>query len=249
MRKFHLLFAVLLLALPAFTAQARTNEGKNQDPLRRKNYIMVGLASQHMRLDGEKRLEYDSEAGVSFNFGHTFYLHKEPICNFMKVGLDWTYLSLSSAMYKTGNGIHIGLPVEGVPSDHDDDDDPGVYSVDIGMSVGPSLTMAPFYGAKNAARNLVGQTYFHVTPSYSAILAGEDESELDHGYATFFNVGANVAYKWISVGYEYRWGGANFDRLTVTDVDIDEDPTITIDNVSDRKVKFGTSVIYVRFVF
>ena len=291
MKKINLL-AALLLALTASTAQAQTDSTSTalQDKLnslqqsvtrlqekednrsqteydnavwKRKKHISIGYSTQDMKdADNALGMKYNSQIAITFDFGKTFYLHKKPIANLMMIGLDWSWINLSFAKYKSGSGIHLNS-LTGDYSDYDDDDygydyddliddiDLGVYSMSAGMSVGPSLTFTPFYNTGKGLQHLLAQTYFHVTPSYTGIIMSEDgESEFCHGYTTYFNWGINVSYKVISVGYEYRWGKTKFNSLSLDISDEDEnEPKPTTYEDEKQKKKFGSSSLYIRFNF
>lgn len=60
-----------------------------------------------------------------------------------------------------------------------------------------------------------------------------------------FNFGVDVAYKAISLGYEYRWGNSKFNSLSLA-YDEEEGEDIKTDK---QKFKFGTSTVYLRFNF
>jgi hypothetical protein len=243
---------------------ARSEAEYNNAVWKRKKHISLGFSTQNME-DADNALKFKSQSGFTFDWGKTFYLHKKPIANIMKVGIDWSWINFSFAKYKSGSGIHVNTGDYSNYEDYDDyedydnfdeddfnvDWDLGVYSLAVGMSVGPSITFAPFYNTGKGLQYLLAQTYFHVTPSYTGIIMTEDgESEAYHGYTTYFNWGINVSYKFISVGYEYRWGKSKFNNFSL-DFDDDEEyesePT-TYDE-GKQKMKFGTSLFYVRFNF
>ncbi len=227
---------------------------------KRNKYKTIGLSTQKLE-DAEDvaNMEYKSKVGVLFEMGKTFYLHKKPIANLMKVGIDWSYLNLSFAKYEDGKGVNI----PSIPS-YDDDDynadtdidiDLGVYSLAAGMSVGPSVTFAPFYNIGKGLQHILAQTYFHVTPSYTGILLSKDnDSEIKSGYTTYFNLGLNVSYKKISIGYEYRWGKSKFNSLSLDmyeddengSTDYDENGSTDYKDNAKQKIKFGTSTFYIR---
>ncbi len=232
---------------------------------KRKAHLTIGFSTQKMEdADNADNMQYKSKMGCILDWGKTYYLHKKPIANFMKVGIDWSWIDLSFAKYKSGKGIHINTSsasdyvgsVSGSGSYDTDNIDPdftteidlGVYSLSAGMSVGPSVTFAPFYATGKGFQHILAQTYFHVTPSYTGIILSRDGStKVKSGYTTYFNWGINVSYKVISVGYEYRWGKSKFNTLAL-DTD-DEDTSDSYDNNEKQKIKFGTSVFYVRFNF
>ncbi len=234
---------------------------------KRKAHIKIGFSTQKMEdADNAANMSYKSQMGYIFEWGKTFYLHKKPIANVMKVGLDWSWIDLSFAKYKSGTGIHINNPTGDV-SDYVDGNgnytggdintgdiitgDLGVYSLSVGMSVGPSVTFSPFYGVGKGFQHILAQTYFHVTPSYTGIIISskDDNTEVKSGYTTYFKWGINVSYKIISVGYEYRWGKSKFNSLALDLNGNDESESTIYEKDEKQKIKFGTSVFYIRFNF
>ena len=246
---------------------ARTQTEYNNAIWKRKKHISISFSAQNMEdADNPLNMKFKSQAGFTFDWGKTFYLHKKPIANLMKIGLDWSWINLSFAKYKSGSGIHSNWSA-GDYSNYDDDDDDdygyddedddfnldidlGVYSLSAGMSVGPSFTFAPFYNTGKGLQHLLAQTYFHVTPSYTGIIMTEnDETEVYHGYTTYFNWGINVSYKLISVGYEYRWGKSRFNQMSLDFDDDGEDESETTPSNDKQKIKFGSSAFYIRLNF
>jgi hypothetical protein len=241
---------------------ARTQTEYNNAIWKRKKHISISFSTQNMEdADNPLDMKFKSQAGFNLDWGKTFYLHKKPIANFMKIGLDWSWINLSFAKYKSGSGIHFNS-LAGDYSDYDDEDygygyddfnldiDLGVYSLSAGMSVGPSFTFAPFYNTGKGLQHLLAQTYFHVTPSYTGIIMTEDgETEAYHGYTTYFNWGINVSYKFISIGYEYRWGKSKFNRMSLDFDDDKDDESETTPSNDKQKIKFGSSAFYIRLNF
>lgn len=205
---------------------------------KRKKYFMLGYTTQTIKADYNE--DTKSKFGVSLNWGRTYYLHKKPIANLLKIGLDWTWLSLYYVNYKMDDADY----------DYYDEGDskPSMHSIDVGMGIGPSVTVSPFYSMGKGLQHILLRTYFHVIPSYTCLLSSEDGStDVYHAYTTYFKWGINVSYKVISVGYEYRWGSSKFSG---TEFDYDDDEGYGF-NPSDTKptFKFGANTLYVRFCF
>lgn len=228
----------------------RSKNEYNDAVWKRNKYFGIGFSTQKMT-DAEDvdNMEHKSEVGFALDWGKTFYLHKKPIANLMKVGIDWSFINLSFAKYKSGTGSN-GSSISDDDDDYDTDDDLGVYSLAAGMSVGPSVTFAPFYNTGKGLQHILAQTYFHVTPSYTGIILSEKgKTEIKSGYTTYFNWGLNVSYKMISVGYEYRWGKSKINDFTLY-MDEDNGSESLVQNNDDKhKIKFGTSSFYIRLRF
>lgn len=143
--------------------------------------------------------------GFSLGLGKTWYLHKRPIANVVKFGLDWTWLDLNYARYEAAGQSQIGSG-----------------QVDAGMQIGPSITLNP-------AGRLKISAYGRVSPTYSAVWTN---NWLAHHYVTYYNCGATLAWRAISFGLEFRQGGATYNSLDIekpqdeTD-NTDPDPSLT----------------------
>lgn len=151
----------------------------------------MAYVNQTVKNELSSNFNIKSDWGASLSWGKTFYLHKKPIGGMLKFGLDWTWLDINGAGYS-------GLQ-------NDDYDEMATYQAEIGMQLGPSVTVNPVHHLKIGA-------YFRVTPSYSAIYVPDNETVWGN-YATFYNVGATIAWKVLSVGVEYRRGGAKYASL------------------------------------
>lgn len=156
----------------------------------RAGYLNVGFVTQSVIEDYTFSEINDvlmtSDWGVSLTSGKTYYLHKKPIADMVKIGLDWSWLDINCARYLSNLGY--------VPGHREYE----VYQAEVGMQFGPSVTVNPVHHLKVSA-------YFRVTPSYSAIY--NVDRERGYGsYVTMYNVGAAVAWKLLSLGVEYRGG-------------------------------------------
>ena len=166
---------------------------------KRAKYFNIGYVIQNRTeqfSDGESVL--NSKLGVDLSWGKSFYLHKKPIGGVLKFGLDWSWIDINYAYY-SGTGIYEGVKA---------------HQADFAMQFGASVTVNPVHHLKISG-------YFRVSPTYSLCVnpgagGGFEDAELTHGYVTFFNGGACIAWKVLSFGYEYRWGKANMKNLRYT---------------------------------
>lgn len=166
-------------------------------------------------------MEWKSEFGAGLTVGRTYYLHKKPLFNMVKFGIDVAWMDISYAKYKQPDewGLNPALTKAygdgGWDDDYDYDDemdedlDLGLHQIDVSMQAGLSLTVNPVSHLKAAV-------YFRYVPTYSMVLI--DES-FGSGFVSNFAAGASVAYKCISVGIESRWGGNG----TYKGMELDED--------------------------
>lgn len=197
----RLLFVILALWMGVGVAYSQTNEvetgvGKKKEYSNnriwrnRAGYFNVGFVQQAVVEDytfsSVNAVLMVSDWGASLTSGKTFYLHKKPIADMVKVGVDWSWFDLNVASYVSNLNY--------VPGNVDFQ----LYQAEIGMQLGPSVTVNPVHHLKVSA-------YFRVAPSYSA-LYNVDRKQGYGNYVTMYNVGAAVAWKLLSVGVEYRGG-------------------------------------------
>ena len=161
---------------------------------RRSGYLNLSYVTQNTKTNIDELSSMNSDWGAALSWGKTFYLHRQPIANVLKFGLDWTWLDLNGACFN-----------QSLTSIFDGAYDEVLYQLDAGMQLGPSITV-------NLVHHLKVSTYFRMTPSYSAIYAVENELFMGR-YATYYNVGAAIAWRLLSLGVEYRTGKATYDDL------------------------------------
>lgn len=184
-----ILIVCLLSLCAAVTASAETRNDKAVWH-KRATYLNLGYVRQDLSGDMIPGT-VSSDLGGSLSWGRTFYLHKKPIGNFLKFGLDWSWLDLNAARY--------------APAGMEND----VYQLDAAMQIGPSLTVNPVGRLKLSA-------YARVAPTYSAMWLNET---LAHGFTAHYNYGATLAWRMISVGVEFRNGFKDAFEYKVIDVE------------------------------
>ena len=178
--------------------------------------------------------EMDSEWGVSFTTGRTYFLHKTPILNLIKFGIDATWFDIDYSQYTVKQII-----------DLDQTDKETMYHLDLGMQVGPSVTLNPVSKMNVAA-------YFRYAPTLSGMYFDENGY---YGYGSYFVSGLSVSYKHIGLGIERKWGDCKFNTINVDEDNVDyEDEHASIDDmVTTKKGKdksqFGALRVYVTFRF
>lgn len=168
---------------------------------KRRKYFYIGYMNQTLTHQDVPGLEWKSDLGFSFGIGRTYYLHKKPLFNMLKFGLDATWLDISYAKYSQPKGWE--EPSES--TELDDEEDLGTHQVEIGLHFGPSITINP-------VDHLKLNGYFHFIPSGSMIILND---EANTSYVSNFAVGAAISYKAISLGIESRWGKAKYNSFSV----------------------------------
>ena len=215
---------------------------------KRAKYFNIGYITNQTLTDKvDAEAEWKSDFGVSLTFGKTYYLHKKPLLNMIKFGIDATWFELSYAKYSepdayANDGAYTRAYGDYGGYDYDDEEDIdlGIHQIDASMHVGPSITVNPIGDLKVAA-------YFHYVPTYSMLVI---DDSFGHGYVSNFAFGASVAYKAISFGIEHRWAKkATYNGLSFDDEGIDyEDPAFDDVIQSDKwKMKSKSFRIFLSF--
>ena len=163
-------YVMLLLVLTIAKGVDAQNENKPKGTYLNLNYMMAKMGT------------IDSEYSAGLTVGNTFYVHKNPIANMIRFGVDWSFLDLNFAQF----GV-----------------DYKSYKAEAGMHIGPSVTVSP-------VKNLHLSAYARFAPCYSALYYDNDE-EFSGAYASFFVAGTSVSYNVISLGIESRWGTTSYD--------------------------------------
>ena len=64
----------------------------------RAKYMNVGFVKQTLT-SKDNDVKYKSSAGMNLTWGKTYYLHKKPILNMIKIGLDWSWMDFTYVKY------------------------------------------------------------------------------------------------------------------------------------------------------
>ncbi len=205
-----------IVLLVTFALLACSNVMAQKDDMRLK-YLNLGFPIMKTTMPNSPTLK--SDFGISLTVGRTYLLHKNPIGNVLYFGIDATWFDINYTKYK--------LEPEDTMYDICN-----FHQLEIGVQVGPSLTIKP-------AKNLLLHGYFRYAPSYSALVSKEEESV--HGnYASMFVGGGSISYRFISVGVEKRFGKSKYKDFTgIYDREYS----------SSDKTKFSGVRIYLSFRF
>lgn len=231
--------------------EEQVNDTQEQQRLdrvwRRSKYRNIAFVKQSLQEVGGTGEKWNSDYAFALTMGRTYYLHRKPILNLIKVGIDWTYFDLNYANY--GKISNYALEGDGTPADpdypyeeKDEDLNIGRHQFEYSMHVGPSITVNPIDHLKVNA-------YFRYAPTFSGILI---DDEFSCNYASFFVSGASISYKLISFGIEGRWGKAKYNNFSMnefTEEDLDvENPNLgDMVNKSKRKFKTNSVRFYISF--
>lgn len=162
-----------------------------------------------------------SRWGVAFKAGRNIYVHPKPIANLVKFGI-FIGAELNYMNFEKGHGSISSITGGNYYDDDDDyydddyyDDDYvslGSHYLTAGLAIGPTATFMPFYWCSNpnVARIKV-RPFFHVVPSYSAlIVSDEDDAEVHGAFACLFSGGFELIWRKLSLGFEWKGGRARY---------------------------------------
>jgi hypothetical protein len=206
---------------------------------------------------------YHSKFGVMTRFDKTYYLHRRPIAEIIKIGLDAIWSDATIVKLNTENGNRTSnwdsLGDSSYEYDYDDDEDEsgslnlgdiGMWTITESLGVGPSVTIAPFAKSSSGIKYLKAKIYGHYKPSYMAQLYYEDEDfDFKGGFCNIFEIGGRIMYRRISVGIDGNWGSGKFkSMLSGLMSELMEDS----DSISDNekiKHKIANTRVYLSFNF
>lgn len=199
----------------------------------RKSYVNLTYTNADFKIntlpEGDQSVKpgkvYKSDWGIAFNLGTQYNLHK-PIANMATINLDYSYLNIGVNHYAKEDNYEYKSTEHKI-----NDNNKELYSRpwggdkfegSFGMSLGPSVTIAPFTHidaqAVNALHYLKFNVYYHFGYNASVAYAKvEDKVEggnstkidpasFDWGHGTYSEFGLCVSWKSIGFGFETRSG-------------------------------------------
>ncbi len=249
---------------------ARRDHEARQDRIwKRKKGIVIGWTNQTLSApDGEiinpdGTNKWKSNLGVNLRlFDRTWYVHKA-IAGQVRFGIDFA-VDVNYAQYKKAKGMKISSGLGGGTDDDFGDDfgsdfgdyddfdpsidmDLGMHQADAGVSVGPSVTVVPFYWLNNRhLDDIKVSLYYHLLPSYSGIIqSGDDDTSVASAFNFFNTFGGKISWKFLTLGVEHRWGSAKYEAMGFS-LDGDSDY-----EASGEKIKYKTTStrFYLKFSF
>jgi len=196
------------VAEPAKTTTARSSVSMSST-LKKGFYLRAGFM-----LPSTNYMGGDAKTGYDFQMGSQFYL-TPVIANHLKIGLDFSWLDLSYAAFKSdiANGYT------------------GIITV---IGVGPVVSYAPI-------EELAISTYAKAMPSFN-VRVGDEMVPNDLNIPVSqsvgrggFNInglwGLEIRYSLLDLGYEFNWGSSSMTEIgSKTGVDNTTKPTFKINN-------------------
>lgn len=230
-----LLFIAMTLALACVSSASAQSD---YDFWKHKSPIRLGYTFQ--TLEYEDGAELEQKMGFNLSKNWSIYLHKKPIADRIKFAID---LGLSTNYVKYDESDEWK---EAFRDEHEDildgEDVPelGIHQVDLGVAIGPSITVRPFGDWRLNA-------YFHVTPAGSILI---NDDEVSASFVPFLDYGIEASWRWLGVGVEMRQGKGKYKDMTskIAEEFIPDDVPGGIDEYmpeSDEKIKLKTKAIRV----
>lgn len=202
-------------------------------------------------LDGTPVGKFKSSWGISIKHGRNYRLHKTPIANMLQFNFDFNGLDLNVNHYKQEAGEYLydshHYKHEGSTSSNREYYFPWnleKYEANYGMSLGPSLTIAPFNSLDIMDLHYLKlNVYYHIGYHISGIYAisdedkdlnqsnrsdgvtftSEDYSKMEKnvkiawGHGLINSFGFNLSWKTIGLGYEHRSANIKYKALMTGD--------------------------------
>lgn len=245
-------------------SERRDYDARQERIWKRKKGLVIGWVNQTLSApdgevinpDGTSR--WKSNVGVNLRlFDRTWYVHKA-IAGMVRFGIDFA-VDMNYAQYKKSKGVKLSMGDDdgfddGFGDDFDNFDEPsldfdlGMHQLDGGLSVGPSVTVVPFYWLDNRhLDDIKVSLYYHFLPSYSGIIrSGDDDTEVASAFNLFGTVGGKISWKFLTLGVEHRQGSAKYDSFGLGLGEGDGESA-----VPDGKIKYKTKStrFYLKFSF
>lgn len=228
----------------------------------RKSYFNPGFVSSKLSskdpvflADGKSQpLKFKSQWGAQIQLGHSYTLHRKAIANMVQINLDFTYIDLTVNHYKLDS-----IPYKAFNPEQKWDGQPGTpaqqtegnynyngyeympwgadkYDLTYGMSLGPSVTVAPFTSLNIKGLHFLKlNLYYHIGYNVGMLLMDEksqshsnatgnkdkgkglsfDYLSWGHGLSTAF--GLSLSWKSIGIGWETRTANLKYKPISTGD--------------------------------
>ena len=197
-------------------SQKKANETHYKEIWKRNTFLNIVYGKEELSSEefpsakGPFSNEFKSALSLGLQSGRTYNLHKKPIGRVLFFGLDYTPLDLSFSKFDAEDIVPSSFMQNGqipyaVPWHKEK------YSLNYGMSLGPSVTLYPFTSiGKSATDNIRLQLFFHVGYRINGTLVKDKEADkksqstsaLLWGHGSYTTWGACLSWNVLGVGYE-----------------------------------------------
>ena len=218
--------------------------------------------------------EFKSDWGASLQWGHSFAFHKNPIANMVQINLDWSYMDLNVDHFKCeGDGKNLYDSRSILPNNDGKEYfympwNLEKYNICYGMSIGPSVDVAPFTWANAPAlHHIKVNLYYHIGYHASFLFVkNQEEADINQStknptdmteeekdvYARFYKMKDNVKHDFghgltQSFGFSVIWKfvGVGYEHRSAS---VEYIPLSSSDFGSDTyKFKSSTNRVFLQF--
>ena len=195
----------------------------------RKNYFNINYGSASMSPKGDYSTgipdqyapQFKTSWGVALTAGHNYNLLKKPVANIFQVNIDYNPLELTVNCY---DAVNDGFYNSGASNSEGKKYIPwnlAKYQFSYGMSVGPSVTLAPFVSLNGEGLHFLKlNLYYHIGYQVSLMYMPTDKEKdlnqtslsknmdivnLEFGHGLISAFGLSLSWKAIGLGYEYTY--------------------------------------------
>ena len=208
--------------------------------------------------------EMKSDWGASIQYGRSYRLHKKPIANVATFNIDYTGIDLNvnhfkaegTDQYKYNSSIKHTETTDGKAEEYYNLPwNMEKYEVNYGMSLGPSLTLAPFNLLNgNGLHFIKVNVFYHIGYNVSMIYSPNDKKldvnqsgvenyndtdykamesnlKMSWGHGMIQSFGINLSWKAIGIAYEHRTGKIKYKAMNTSDFGKNE---YEFDNATNR---------------
>lgn len=239
----------------------------------RRGYFNIAYANSTLDPDGQIPTgigngvvsKFKSDWGASIQLGRSYRLHKKAIANTLQFNIDYTYIDLGVNHFKAADGDYLydssnkktvinGAKTETyyyIPWNLEK------YEANYSMSLGPSLTIAPFnYIKARGLHHMKFNAYYHIGYGVSFLyMKNKKEADLNqqnmdnadykemsdnlklcwgHGLTSSF--GFTMSWKVIGIGYEHRSATWTYKSMNTKEFEDDS-----------NKFKSATNRVFIQF--
>ncbi len=228
----------------------------------RKSYFNPGFVSSKLSSkspvflnnQNSSDLSFKSKWGAQIELGHSYTLHRGAIANMVQINLDYTFIDLTVNHYEQDDKVfdkfdpsqkwqdQPGKPYQTSEGSYNNGDNyeylpwgADKYDLTYGMSLGPSITIAPFTSLNIKGLHFLKlNVYYHVGYNVGLLLMDHkstthsnatgnnkdkkskglsfDYLSWGHGLSTSF--GLSLSWKSIGIGWETRTANLNYKPIS-----------------------------------
>ncbi len=220
-----------IIAVQELVSSSNSNTAHYADVWKRNSFFNLGYnmggslkPKQALPLHGYNNApnvdNFDSDWGAMLQLGHSYCLHRKPIANMVQINLDYTFIDLNfnkyneeknSPAFDTALGNYNNNPLPWLAQK---------YSLSYGMSLGPSVTVAPLTMLNTPSLHFFKiNAYYHI--GYNIGLLGMSDHgktsiNMDYfswGHGLMNSYGVNLSWKMIGIGWEARSDSPKYKSL------------------------------------